>query len=209
MMAIDRFDQYVPIRSTQLPQNFVPNFEAYREVLAQEQDNFNKFQALDEIPIDALAGADEQYAQQLRANMSQDIDRITQSYRDNVNDGRRASRDFIRQTRKRVLPGGDIRELGLRKQQFEAFQSEQAKRLQEGNITREQYWASVQRAKQQYDAQGGFGKDANLNLSARQDAINFDLRRAVHVLVTRVQGLQDLVEVRGRSAGQGFPLVAV
>lgn len=173
-MAINRFDQYVPLRSNYIPQNFVPNFEAYKGILEQEQQNYNNLTALQDIPIDALAGADEQYAQQLRSDLSRNIDSITDTYRTNFDEGRRRSRDFIRDTRRRVLPGGDIRELANRKQAFTTFQSEQQKRLQNNEITREQYWASVQRAKQQYDTQGGLQGNANLNLNARSQAINFD-----------------------------------
>lgn len=173
-MATNRFDQYIPVRSTYLPDNFVPNFEAYKDLLTQEQGNFNKLQAVNEIPIDALAGADEEYAQQLRADLSNNVDRITEAYRNNIDEGRRASRDFIRQTRKRTQPGGDIRELALRKKQFTDFQTAQNERLEKGEITKEQYWASVQQAKQQYDTEGGYGKNARLNLNSRQQAVDFD-----------------------------------
>ena len=170
----NRFDTIVPIRSTFMPKNFMPNFEAYQGLLEQEQTNFNTMNAMQDIPIDALQGADEEYAKQLRSNLSGEIDNITELYKGDINEARRKGRDFIRQTKKRTLPGGDIRELALRKKQYTDFATEQKARMEKGEITSESYWNSVAEAKRKYDTAGGYGKDVNLSLNSRTKAVNID-----------------------------------
>jgi hypothetical protein len=171
---INRFDQHVPLRSTFVPKLFTPNFDLYNQLLSEEQKTYSVASSLKDTPIDALQGADEQYAQQLRQELTGKVDDISNMYKTDLNAARRASRDLIRDTGRRTTPGGDIYELAARKKQFVDFQTEEQKRLQKGEINSDQYWASVQKAKAAYDQEGGYANKANLGLTARQQQVNFD-----------------------------------
>lgn len=173
-MAISRFDQHVPLRSTFVPKLFTPNFDLYNQLLSEEQKTYSIASSLKDTPIDALQGADEQYAQQLRQELTGKVDDISNMYKTDLNAARRASRDLIRDTGRRTTPGGDIYELAARKKQFIDFQTKEQERLQKGEINSDQYWASVQKAKAAYDQEGGYANKANLGLTARQQQVNFD-----------------------------------
>lgn len=174
-MAVNRFRQITPTPSQFISQPYVPNFDLLAKALQSQQQAFNQVQRVGEVPINALAGADEEYAETLRESLYDDIDKVSNLYaKEGISAGRRAARDLIQSTKRRVLPGGDIYELAQRKKQFTDFYSTQQERLEKGEITPEQFWASTTRAKEQYDAVGGYGSNANLSLSSRTQAVDPD-----------------------------------
>lgn len=178
-MSISRYDKPVSIRSSFvpkefIPQEFTPNFKLYDAALRQNQDLINKTRDLSNLPIDALSGADEKYAQELRDELSSRIDNTAKAYKESVSKGAKASRDLLRSVQRDTLPGGKYYELAQRKQQYNKFYKEQSDRLAKGDITDFQFQESVARAKAEYDSSGGYKNSSNLNLSQRQNAVNFD-----------------------------------
>lgn len=175
MSKLNKYSQRQSVRSNFVPKEFGINVGLYKGLLDNEQKTYNKLQAIGDIPIEALEGSDTLYAQKLRKSLYDDIDKVSKSYKEKgVSSGKRGTRDLLRSIKRRVLPGGDIYELKARKQKFGKFLGEQQKRLEKGDIDQFQFNQSVSAAKKQYDADGGYGNKAKLNLSSRTNAVNFD-----------------------------------
>ena len=107
-MPINRFDVHTPLRSTYIPQVFTPNFDLYKGILEQEQKSYDLTQSVKDVPIDALQGADETYAQTIRQDLYSNVDEVSNLYKTDMNAARRKSKDLVRETKRRTLPGGDI-----------------------------------------------------------------------------------------------------
>lgn len=158
-----------------VPEVFTPNFELFAKSLQAQQGSLDKARTLSDLPINALQGADEEYAQELRKQRYASVDNIVNVFREKgLNAGNRELRNLATQIRREELPGGESFKLNARKEQFNKFQEEQTKRLNKGEISNAQFHQSVNKALQDYNTAGGLRNSAGLNLNARQNQIKFD-----------------------------------
>lgn len=172
---MNRFD--VPISSfrRQVDQQWLPNTELLAKALQQQQGGLDAARTLSEIPVDALEGADTEYAANVRKNLASTVDELTNIYKNQgVAAGARARSKAIRDIKRMQLPGGDVYELAQRKKQFSEYQKTQAERLQKGEITPAQYYMAVTNAKNEYDKAGGYGGKQKLNLAKKMNQVDFD-----------------------------------
>jgi hypothetical protein len=95
-MATNRFDQYVPYRSTYRPRQFTPNFQMLQQALAGQQKQYDALQqAARKLPefIDVDRDDVMAYKQELDKRMQG----VTSAYEQGLSQGNRARRDMVNQ----------------------------------------------------------------------------------------------------------------
>lgn len=173
MAKINRF--YQPMQRDFSSQQFQPNYELWLGALDKQQENFDKANDLSQLPIDALPGADTEYAEELRKKRQSQIDEAATIFSEQgVSAGNRYIRDLTRQVRSEYLPGGSAAGLKSKKDSFVKFKTEQEERFQKGELSRAQYNQSVNAAFKEYNSTGGFKTDSNLTLNGRQEQVTID-----------------------------------
>jgi len=190
MATVNRFDQPVNIRSTYMPKEFIPNLDAYAQVMGQQQAQYD--QLLDTAnKVPRYLTADEQRVEQYRQSMQENIDRITDSYvRNGLQSGNVARRDYLRQLQNDWQPGGEAYVIDQNYQAFQTYKEQLDDQLAKGNISNRKYNTLLKTSVDKF--QGSFVNDQENKFSGIQAAKDVDLaqladERAKGWMADRVQ----------------------
>lgn len=105
-MPVSRFDQPISIRSTFVPREWMPNFDALDQALGQQQQGFDIAKAVSS-KIPEHLKYDRPFIQEYKQELDDAMEGVANIYKSQgINAGNRARRDLIQQVQQDWQPGG-------------------------------------------------------------------------------------------------------
>jgi hypothetical protein len=144
-MALNRFDQHISYRSQFIPKEFIADFEGLKQSAALQQQQYDQIQeASNKLPKHIQGDTDA--VNKYRLENEQRMEEVTNQYRQGIDVGNRARRDYLTDIKRDWSPTGRAFNIQSNYDAYGAYKKDLDDRLATDKINNEFYNAAMNRS---------------------------------------------------------------